>query len=178
MAITTLAKVKTVLGISGTTQDALITELIARVEEDYKVIRNRDWDTEVEDERVGVGDGSTLEFTLAKHPVIYDSEYIYVGGSLSKDYSLNLTTGVITFTTAPDAGKRVTADYEAVNTYYPDGAELTAIRMVGYLIETQKAQGIQSESLGDHSITFDKSDFILGYPKSIVGNIRRHTSFV
>lgn len=44
MAITTLATVKTVLGITGTSKDAQITALIPLVESDYLNIRNKAFD--------------------------------------------------------------------------------------------------------------------------------------
>ena len=44
MAITTLANVKTVLGITGTSKDAQITALIPLVESDYLNIRNKAFD--------------------------------------------------------------------------------------------------------------------------------------
>ena len=46
MAITTLAKVKLVLEISGIAKDDLIELLIPAVEADYLKIRNKDFDTD------------------------------------------------------------------------------------------------------------------------------------
>lgn len=56
-------------------------------------------------------------------------------------------------------------------TIYPNSSELTAIKMIGYLLSNN--YGIKSESLGDYSVTFE-SDKMGGYPRSIVGRIRRH----
>jgi hypothetical protein len=177
MAITTSANVKTILGISGSTQDANIALLIPQVEADYLAIRNKPWDTEIEGERVGIGDGSAVAFTLANKPIVKDSLTVYVGGDEETGYTVNLTTGVITFTTAPAAGDRVEADYESVAAFYPGGAELVAIKMIGWLIQSQKSMGVQSESLGDHSITYEKGKTFRGYPESIVGDIKRYASF-
>lgn len=177
MPITTSANVKTFLGISGSAQDALIALLIPLVEADFLSIRNKPWDTEVEEELVGIGDGSNVAFTLAKKPVVKDSETIYVAKDKETGYTINLTTGVVTFTTAPAAGEQVHADYEATAFYYPNGAELVAIKMIGWLIQAQKSLGVQSESLGDYSVTFEKGNGVRGYPESITGDIKRYASF-
>lgn len=52
MAITTLQKVKTILQITDNSKDALITELIPLVEEDYQVLRRKPFDKDT--------DGSTV----------------------------------------------------------------------------------------------------------------------
>lgn len=59
---------------------------------------------------------------------------------------------------------------------YPDGATDTAAEMVCYLLNYGQYQGRgeQSESLGDRSATHDAK--IHGYPRSIVGTIKRYHS--
>ncbi len=52
MAITTLARVKTYLGLTNTTKDALITMLIPLVEADYLRIRNKAFDLDDDDDIV------------------------------------------------------------------------------------------------------------------------------
>jgi len=69
----------------------------------------------VTDEAVGVGDGTTTVFSLDNTPVIPGTETIYVKGVVQTrdtDYSIDYTTGTITFTTAPKNNRRITADYE------------------------------------------------------------------
>lgn len=180
MAITTLAKVKTILGITGTAQDVLIEALIPLVESDFLNIRNAPWDTKVYDERVGVGTGLLTTFTLKYKPLILSSESIYLNGVVisTTEYDVNYTTGVITFATAPTSGVRITASYEVVDFFYPDGAEITAIRMIGWHLTQQKSIGVASESLGDHSVSFEKSSGgIESYPPSVIGSIKRYARF-
>lgn len=180
MAITTKAKVKTILGITGTTQDALIEALIPLVESDFLNIRNAPWDTKVYGERVGVGNGTQKIFALDNFPLILASEKIYINGVLiaSAEYDVNYNTGALTFDTAPIANSRITADYEVVDFFYPDGAELTAIRMIGWHLAQQKSIGVSSESLGDHSVTYEKSATgAESYPASIIGSIKRYVRF-
>ncbi len=180
MAITTLAAVKTVLGLTTTAQDTLITALIPQVEADYLAIRNREFDTEVEGERLGVGDGVNKTFTLQHVPIITDTEVLYIAGlATSEVYTINNTTGVIVFTNAPADGSRVAADYEAQDIIYPENAAFTAAKMIGWHLQSQKSIGVSSESLGDHSVSYtNEAHFVQGYPKSIVGAIKRYASFV
>ncbi len=58
---------------------------------------------------------------------------------------------------------------------YPTGSELTAIRMVGYLLY-QKGQGgiVQSKSMGVLSLTYGTSRQVEGYPTSVIGSIKRY----
>jgi hypothetical protein len=110
--ITSLEKVKIVLGITGTSYDNLITELIPLVEDDYLAIRRKDFDLDDDDEIV-----------------------------------------------------------------YPVGSENTAIQMVGYQMSMQGINGVQSESLGSHSITYESANGI-GYPNRITDKIRRYQEFI
>ncbi|OEH86249.1 hypothetical protein BHU72_11995 [Desulfuribacillus stibiiarsenatis] len=65
------------------------------------------------------------------------------------------------------------------NTVYPLGAELTAIDMIGYkLASDYRSHGIQSESLSRHSVTYDTTNMLGGYPRSITGRIKRYVRFV
>lgn len=76
------------------------------------------------------------------------------------------------------------------NTVYPPGANLTAIRMIGYHLAQQAeggglegaAAGIASESLGDYSVSYGAGGAGGGrygyYPESITGGIRRYVNFV
>jgi len=70
---------------------------------------------EVVGENVGTGDGTTTEFTLANAPVMELTETVYLDGTAQTrdtDYTINYTTGAITFSTAPASGVAITADYQ------------------------------------------------------------------
>jgi len=110
MAITTLSNVKTFIGLTDTTKDALITMLIPMVESDFLRIRNKAFATDIYDEIV-----------------------------------------------------------------YPEGSELTAMKMVAYLLFDSGKAGVagatKSESLSRHSITF--AEIIDSYPAGLVSRIQR-----
>ena len=66
-------------------------------------------------------------------------------------------------------------EFATVNdvTAYPDGADITAALMIGYLLKAK--HGLQSESIGSYSYSAEGTDKqIGGYPKSIVGTIKRY----
>ena len=64
-------------------------------------------------EAVGTGTaGGQTVFTLLNAPVIYGSEIVYLNGVQTTLYTINYTTGVITFSPAPGAGVAVTCDYQ------------------------------------------------------------------
>jgi flagellar hook protein FlgE len=67
---------------------------------------------------LGSGDGTTRTFSLTSGHINGNSERIYVGGTLyaSGSYSIDDTTGVLTFGTAyvPGNGLAVTANYDVV----------------------------------------------------------------
>jgi len=111
MAITTLANVKTYLGLTTTAKDALITMFIPMVESDFLRIRNKAFDTDDDDDIV-----------------------------------------------------------------YPNGSELTAIKMIAYLLYDSKKSGVagavKSESLSRHSITL--AEIVDSYPAGLVSRIQRY----
>lgn len=66
-------------------------------------------------EAVGTGDGSEVKFSLDLHPIVADSQTIYVDAVAKTegvDYTIDDYTGVITFATAPGLGLAITADYD------------------------------------------------------------------
>lgn len=84
-------------------------------------------DNERTDESLGTGDGSEKEFTIKatysygsksvtvlQGHTIPGSETIYLNGSpvSTSDYTIDNTTGLVTFDTAPGNGVQVNADYQ------------------------------------------------------------------
>jgi hypothetical protein len=74
----------------------------------YQVILNAQ-PTPITAEAVGTGAGVVLQFTLVNHPVVYGTEIIYVAGAQVTNYTIDYTTGIITFAAAPTGA--ITADY-------------------------------------------------------------------
>ena len=63
-------------------------------------------------EYVGQGDGTETVFYLDHSPVVSASQAIYVNCTLSTSYTLDFDTGRIKFTTAPESGHHIIANYQ------------------------------------------------------------------
>lgn len=59
------------------------------------------------------------------------------------------------------------------NGNYPEGYEQIAIRMIAYDLNNLAKQGIQSETLSRHSITFSSGAMSGGYPPELTRGLRR-----
>ena len=88
--------------------------------------RFKDWtDYQAFAQSLGVGDGSTTSFQLVKHyasggeleirivtkPVAGTVKLYLDGSEASTGWSVNSTTGIVTFSTAPAVGVQITADF-------------------------------------------------------------------
>lgn len=69
-------------------------------------------------------------------------------------------------------------DEDSNDIIYPDGSELVAIQMIAFILsERSRVSGMQSEVIGSYSYTKDNlSHYFEGYPKNIVGKIKRYVS--
>jgi hypothetical protein len=68
----------------------------------------------VQNEVVATANGVTSVFYLDHHPVAPGSPIIYVNSVAVTAYTLNLATGMITFSSAPTAGSVITASYQYI----------------------------------------------------------------
>lgn len=66
--------------------------------------------TDVSGEAVGTGNGVVTAYALDNTPIVHDSEIIYVDGVSVTNYTIDYSTGAITFTGTPPTGA-ITADY-------------------------------------------------------------------
>lgn len=114
----------------GVKSDQQLSELIAFFRARYgKAIgfRFKDWsDYKATRQEIGVGDGNTTTFQLVKRyesgsgmyvriikKPVYESLKIYFNDTIKTDgYSVDYTTGKVTFATAPSSGILITADFE------------------------------------------------------------------
>jgi len=78
------------------------------------------------------------------------------------------TYSVLDFTV--DASTAITTTIAKMQTFYPDGSENTIAQMINHKL-TDSA-GVQSESLGDYSVTYTEAG-AAGYPRSITSGIKR-----
>lgn len=86
-------------------------------------------------EYVGSGDGTTKTFTLDHAPVVAGTERVYVDGVVKApgtDYTINNTTGEITFVVAPVLNAPITAAY----TYESGAGTQDEITSSGVILDT------------------------------------------
>lgn len=84
-----------------------------------------------DEELVGFGDGEETEFTLEYRPV--SGLTVYVDGilqTLTTDYTVNTTTGIVSFVTAPADGAEIVAAYDAVPSDEFDDLAIAAMVLV------------------------------------------------
>lgn len=200
MAITTLSNVKNILNISDNDSDIWIVSLIPQVESDYLHIRNKPFNvgTKInvettglsadEDMTIDIGD-SEYEIELkdgdtagiiARRVVnqMKPNRYYEILAPLSNSTSAdiyvtekyeNWTESMSVLDLSVTASTDITATVTKLQTIYPDGSELTAAQMIQH--QMNKPAGVQSESLGDYSVTY--AEMQGGYPRSITGQITR-----
>ena len=191
MAITTWEKVKAVLELADA-KETHVNTLIPLVEADYEAIRNRPFNTyaKLTITNAATADGDiTVTISDAYSEISYtikvkegDSTFLvaqriasYFGRKNIRadgDDVLFIGSGVVLSFDGGTTG--VTATVSGMATYYPSGAEFTAIKMINYHLKTTDAMGKQSESLGDYSVSYDRGAAVADYPKDIVGNIKRY----
>jgi hypothetical protein len=184
MSVVTKDEVKTYLQISSTDYDSLIDTYIPIVQEDLCEITNNDfllrdvWNVGTDfvfahssSSADTITDGSS-DFTGNSRPDFKSNFDIVVHGSGYNDgkYQLdNVTASVLTLTTTEELVAE--DDDEAVTisqVKWPKPVKPVAAQMIWHRIKGITQGGVQSESLGDYSVTYDKT----GYPQNIIESLR------
>lgn len=107
-------EVKDFVRVEDETDDLLIDQLVQEAVREADRYLNNDFETTTE--RLGIGDGSETSFTTRHKPVFAKTETVKLDGvsqTRDTDYTMDNTTGAITFTTAPEEGVFVTITYMA-----------------------------------------------------------------
>jgi hypothetical protein len=176
-AITTLAKVKTYLGITGTSDDVLLEMLIdnssiyienycSRVfyKQEYEDIFNGD----DFDDYVFIKNYPLIE--VSKVEKLVDDVWVEIGET---GYSVDLENGVIYFDVAiPSGVNNIKVYYEAGYTTIPLDLQLICMKMVAKLYNKRKSEGVSTEGLGQSSITWE--DFL---SKEIIDILTRYKNY-
>lgn len=112
--------------------------------------------------QTATGDGASTQFVLTKYPVITDSETVTVNGSPS-GYTLNVETGLLTFSSAPTNGHTVAITYEHAELSDESITAILAIesdaRMAAAVCAESlagKYAGLVDKKIGDLSISYSQ----------------------
>jgi len=181
--IITLAQVKSLLGISGTSKDALISALIPEAEAKYLQIRNIPF-------KQIQGNITALDKTitvLRLYPYTFET-YKYNGtGFMSTylyrmEYLFNSTYNIDNYITdidtvyntlEIDTVSGTTAD-DVVFTVYPQGSKIVSAKLISYFSQKNSMNGLQSESVGSYSWSKGSDNNPFGVPSDIFKSITRY----
>ena len=201
MAITTLNEVKKILNITTTEKDDWITTLIPQVEDDYLSIRGRPFEvgTKVKVETLGLPADEDMGLTIGEDDYIIELKdddtahmiayrvcqqmkpsvlfKISIANAASSSADLlfvekypKYQENFSVMDLDVDASANFDTTISKMQTFYPSGAEQTVAQMISYQMD--KPGGVQSESLGDYSVTYAETGGG-GYPRNITGGITR-----
>lgn len=165
-AIITLNDLKTFLGITGSDKDSLLEMLINQATDYIETRADRRFADTVYTEEKYDGTGQN-EIVLKQFPVISftkleknnasdnSDSWEEVSGS---DYWVDDAEGVVTKTTNFSKGKQnyratYTAGYESI----PYDLQFLAMSLISDMYNRRKNMGVLKETLGDHSIDFEKA---------------------
>jgi hypothetical protein len=187
--IITLAQVKSLLNISGTAKDALISALIPEAEAKYLQIRNIPFmqiqaDTTASDKTISNLKLYPCDVLNSLSSVLYDNntvaafidrtDYFYNSAQSIDNYvtEIDVENNTIELDTAPSA----TAT-DIIFTVYPKGAKFVAAKLIQYFMQSNSMNGLQSESVGSYSYSRGGSQGggnPFGVPDDIYKSIKRY----
>lgn len=182
-AMTTVAKVKSYLGITSATHDTILTELVANVTAwmttylDRTLLKKADGQYFEE-----IFDGYDKCLLLKEYPIVSVTSIEYNSGTQAvpvwntvdaSNYVYDAQNGYIELLAGlPNGRQNVRVRYNGGYASYPDDVELVAKQLVARMFEQRKAQGKTSEQLGTATISWnttitDEQKLVLGKYKTI-----------
>jgi len=178
--IITLAQVKTLLQISGSTYDALISALIPEAEAKYLQIRGIPF-TRIQGD-ITASDNTVSNIALyptsnyKSYDAVNHSEYVE-----RMEYLYSAAQSVDSYVTDIDIDNNTIELYDASSTtatdvlftVYPQGAKMAAAKIIGYLMNKNSQNGMMSESIGSYSYSKGADSNAYGIPNDIVQSIKR-----
>jgi len=178
--IITLAQVKSLLNISGTSKDTLISALIPEVEAKYLQIRNipflqiqgtiKNGDKTVSNIKIYPQGQFLSIIESSRSTVNYLNRMEYLFGSTIDNYITDIDSNSNTLEI--DTASATTAT-DVIFTVYPQGAKMTAAKMIKYLMNSNSMSGLQSESVGSYSWSASGEGNPFGVPNDIYKSIQR-----
>lgn len=185
--IITLTQVKSLLNISGTAKDTLITALIPEAEAKYLQIRNYPF-MQIQGD---LTDDDKTVSNIRLYPYYQDSNDYYGDGQkvtaafLNRmDYLYNSANSIDNYITdiniddntlEIDTAATTTAS-NVIFTVYPQGSKMVAAKLIQYMMQSNSMNGLQSETVGSYS--WSKSDVgnPYGVPDDIFKSIKRYVN--
>lgn len=182
--IITLQQVKSLLNISGTAKDTLISAMIPEAEAKYLQIRNIPFlqiqASASSGDKTLTGiivypfqDFYTTTDGFSGTPAKYLNRMEYVFGNGIDNYITDVDISANTVEIDTNAPGNVT---NGIFTIYPQGAKLTAAKLIKYLMDQNSFSGLQSESVGSYSWSAASDGNPFGVPSDIYKSIKRYVN--
>lgn len=178
--IITPTQVKTLLQISGSTYDALISALIPEAEAKYLQIRGIPFTQIRGDITASDNTVSNIELYPLNNYKSYDAvnhasyiermEYLYSAAQSIDSYVTDVDVDNNTIELY-DASSATATD--VLFTVYPQGAKMAAAKIIGYMMNKNSQNGMMSESIGSYSYSKGADSNAYGIPNDIVQSIKR-----
>lgn len=180
--IITRAEVKTYLGINSTTTDDIIDAYIPAVVDEFFQYTNNYFKSDVVRYMGYVEFSSAGTITLQSNEWendydFYAADEIYVYGSARNDgpYTISsLTTGVMTIsTTATLKAEDELVPCDVFKVEFPISAKPVLAQMIKFKIDNPLGI-VQSERLGDYSVTYSANSMLSGYSDGISAALNKY----
>lgn len=146
----TMAEAKSYLRVDNDAEDALIQDCLNSAKSEIDTFLGNDFEQR---ETIFRADGVLTVFDLNAGPIyrVTGVWFDNIKQGTSK-YTVDTTTGAITFLTAPTAGKRVRVVFEA-EPVIPDSVRTWVLRRVAHLYE-RRTLGVSTQSDGAGSVSW------------------------
>jgi len=182
--IATITEIKTRLNITGSGDDAVLTQVLEQIDQAIKTYLDRNVESIAYDEYVDTSEGLhrdryfTKDFPIDEDSVtVTNNETEWVEGT---NYDVDYINGIIYFHTLPSIGFKelrvqYTAGYSAEA--MPKDIKMAVINASCTLFNNRKQTGVKSESLGDYSVTYadsNSTDGLLDDVSNILDKYRRY----
>jgi hypothetical protein len=180
--IITLSQVKSLLNISGTSKDTLISALIPEAEAKYLQIRNYPFAKFYGDTISGDKTITGIAIYPSSIKDLSRSEYKSTASFINRLDYIN-STNIDNYVTEIDEiyntieiDTAASATESIVFTVYPQGAKMTASKLIQYLMQSNSMNGLQSESVGSYSWSKATTGNPYGVPDDIFKSIKRYVT--
>ncbi len=100
---------------------------------------------------LGISDGTKTSYQIEVYPIVGTTLVVYADGLPvgPSTYTVNATTGVITFTSAPTAGKRLTCEYQLAKGTHEPNNDFYVFSFNRYTIEKAVTDADAASQLGN-----------------------------
>lgn len=176
--LATIDQVKTHIGLSGTTYDSVLTQILTQVDRMIKTELKREIEETTYTEQIFDGGDRYIQLNDMPLSSTEDFTFEYNKGDSEDpdwetvprdDYELYYDEGVV-YLHYPYFGKRVLKMTYTVGGDVPEDLEMLAIRLTAKIYNKRKSEGTSNESL--ENVSFGWQDLLSSEDKLIIENNR------